>query len=241
MILRIVTTFTLLAFAINHTALAADVDVGMRPEGGQIVTAGFDHSTSTFVGDTRVFSGGLTLDVPSNTVFGDEPGFGAPANTFASSGTLNIVVRSSLRYFSGANFNNITFNTTSTRLDISNDLGTFTPILSPLVDPANPDAADPLRTAPVPFIAGLELDTHLTWTLIDNVPIAEGFYLIELDARLNGFTPSLPFWVVLAYGDSFTDAQIDDVNDAVAATFIPSPSAMTALALLGVTAARRRR
>lgn len=239
-------------------ASAADVDLGIRFEAGRFVTAGWDHDNGVLLGDQRVFGGflGLVASTPA-AVFGDEPGWGAPAGTFPTDGSLTITMRASLRYFDGINLGAIAFAATSTRLVMANNLdpafpGESSSILSPAADPANPEAADPTRQFTVaagPSFAGAEpaggMHRHL-WNFLqapslDANDVASGFYLMEYHLEGTFGARSLPFYTVFAYGDSVTEESLDTVIQWVDANIVPAPGAAAMLALGGLIAGRRRR
>jgi hypothetical protein len=238
------------------TVRAGDVDVGITFVDGRLASAAWDHDIGV-LGDTkRVFTGELAL-VPGSPaiVFGDEPGFGAPGGTFASNSTLTISFRSSLRYFSGADFNAISFGSTTTRLLLENNLGSVpgetSAITSPTTDPSNPLAPDAARDFTLlvgPSHSGPEptggIHRHLWRTLAPQsgnaADVAEGFYLMEYGFASPLGETSETFWVIYAYG-SFTEEQTELVEGWVESNLVPTPGASALMLVAGLVASRRRR
>ncbi len=252
--LRVLAVAGIAGLATTSSALAGGGDVGFWLDGSQITTRTYDHDNLTMLGASRVFLGDLSYFAATGTdpesIFGDEPGWGALGANFTTTATLNITVRSSLKFFDGSGWNGTSFNAptfaaTSTRLRIADDLGAFD-ITTPASDPIDPSAVDPARTFSLDLVGGQNYHKHIPYFLDDSAGgplsgIAEGFYLLEFDISASNLSRSLPFWIVFKYGESFSEEQHEAIEEWVEENIVPTPASAGLIALGGLLASRRRR
>lgn len=207
---------------------AADLGIQVSPT-GQIFTAEWDHTTSTIGSPERVFAGELTL--VAGKVFGDEPGYGGPAGSFASAGTLQFNLTRQLRQWNGSGFD-----FSSVRLNVEDDGGSFS-VWSPALDG---DAPSTFTLA----VGTSEVHQHYSnyLTAADQLaPAPVGIYLVELTIGSTDLSlaTSEPTWLVLNYG--LNEADHDAAKEYVEANIVPAPASAALLGLAGLLAARRRR
>lgn len=227
---RSIVSLSVLA-ALSAPALAGpDGDFGLQvSSSGQIFTAKWDHDTSTIGDPERVFAGELAL--VSGKVFGDEPGYGAPAGTFAGAGTIQFNLTRQLRAWNGYGFE-----FSSVRLNVEEDGGAFS-VWSPALD------GDAPSTFTLP-VSAAEVHQHYSnylYAADQTSPAPVGIYLVELTAGSSdlGLGTSAPAWLVLNYG--LSEEEHDAAKIFVEEQIVPTPAAGAVLALAGLVAGRRRR
>lgn len=229
---RTATACAALAFVFGSTTAFAgphDGDIFVTILGNQLVTGLGEHGEPPRL-HVRAFLSEFGED-PLLPRFTDEPGFDSADGTFTAGALVGFNITNRLGRWNGMGFDYLMGDTET--ITISHLMGGQ-------------------RVTADGFVAGFGLPAdsdgewhyHLGYTIghADGVtdPM-EGIYLLELDLWTNetGVANSLPFWLVMNYGD--TEANHDAAYDYVQENLVPEPATLAALGVGAAWLLRRRR
>ena len=190
-------------------------DVFITFTGGQLSTAGWNHTSGEILDPAqRVFEGELGLD-PAFPFSGDEPGIGS--DLVGSTVTINLLA--GLGSWNGAGF------------DAAN--------AGLLASYAGQDAFSTTGGS-FSFLVSQGLDLHPEFTVFGpgGSDPANGIYLAAFTASSAGYLTSETSWIVFNLGMS--EAEHEAAVEWANANLVPAPGVLAALALAGLTSARSR-
>ncbi|MGQ0628772.1 MAG: hypothetical protein ACT4PL_11815 [Phycisphaerales bacterium] len=206
-------------------------DVGIKVEGGRIVTKAM---TEPFPGgvtfsDGRVFGG--EFFVQGGQVFTDEPGFFAQDATLPAGSRFGFNIRRSLRVWNGLDFDSVA----PERIRFEFDTASATTPLSDMLTPG--------LDFEVPSSGGFDqhFDTFLLDAMGSNAPAA-GVYLVEIELTSTALPLGTSLPVFLVFGNDASEAALDAAREYVETVLVPSPGvASVALGMMLVMRRRRAR
>lgn len=199
----------------------AEGDVGIElGNDGRLYTQLWDED-GTPQGRARVFSAEF-IDL-AGEVYADEPGFQLADGSLPAGQEIYLTMRGPIRVWNGSDAN--AFSATS-YVEF-----TFGP--NTITSPLGPGLSDALI---FPVESGGGLHDHPD--MFFRNPFA-GVIIAEFSLATAGYTVSDPFWIVWGYNAD--PASVEAAHAWVEGNLVPTPGAVTLLALAGVAAGRRRR
>lgn len=196
-------------------------DIWITTDGTRVVTGGIEEfpGLEREVG-IRVFVAELGETLPG---FADEPGLRVLEGEFAGGTPIGFTINRGLREWNGSSF------------DLLSSL-----TMSLLFGPASATTSatdQPVPGFTVPTDPDGDFHDHYTFRL-DGGAAASGIWLLDLSFTAPGLAPSEPVWVIFHQN---ADAAAVEAAEAFAVANVPTPGAISLLAIAGGIALRRRR
>ena len=205
------------AFADGDDHEEEHFDIAVWNNAGTLTTGGWDHDTESLeVANLRVFEAHFGED-PAFPFSIDEPGIGGVA------ADLGLTVGSTiqLNLASGAGvWNGSGFDSTSDVMTI--DYG--------------PTSVNSTAGGALDFLVTEDYDLHPIYSIADTA--ADGAYILEFTASIDGLGSTDSFWIVFNLG--LDDELFEEAVEWTEANYAPAPGALALLGLAGLAGRRRR-
>ena len=206
------------AFADGDDHEEEHFDIGVWNDNGVLRTGGWDHDEELLAVDSlRVYEAHFGED-PAFPFSIDEPGVGGVAADLGlpEGATLTMRMASGLGVWNGDGFG-------TAATDMTVDFG--------------PLSVNSNTGGDLDFLVTDDFDLHPIFSI--NEASANGSYLLEFTAVMDGFTTSDPFWIVFNLG--MDDEEFEGTVEWVEDNLVPAPGALGLLAVSGFASIRRRR
>lgn len=212
----------LLALAVSPTLADGDgeeehYDIAVWNDGGTLMTGGWDHDTESLaVADLRVFEAHFGED-PAFPFSIDEPGIGGVAADLGLTvgSTIGLNLTSGAGVWNGAGFD--------AALDVMTvDYG--------------PTSVDSITGGTLDFLVTEDYDLHPIYSIADTA--ADGAYILEFTASIDGLGSTDSFWIVFNLG--LDDEVFEEAVEWTEANYAPAPGALALMGLAGLAGRRRR-
>ena len=192
-------------------------DIGIWNNGGQLQSGGWDHDTEMMEVDSlRVYEAHFGED-GSFPYSIDEPGVGGVAADvgFEEGETLGLQLASGIGVWNGSGFDSA-----ATSIDI--DFG--------------PQSISSGAGGILDFLIVDDYDYHPIFSIDSGA--ADGSYLLEFTAVMDGYATSDSFYIVFNLG--LDDEVFEESVEWVEGNLVPAPGAIAMLAIAGLAGRRRR-
>lgn len=192
-------------------------DIGIWNNGGQLQSGGWDHDTEMMEVDSlRVYEAHFGED-KSFPYSIDEPGVGGVAADvgFEEGETLGLQLASGIGIWNGSGFDSA-----ATSIDI--DFG--------------PQSISSGAGGILDFLIVDDYDYHPIFSIDSGA--ADGSYLLEFTAVMDGYATSDSFYIVFNLG--LDDEVFEESVEWVEGNLVPAPGAIAMLAIAGLAGRRRR-
>lgn len=192
-------------------------DIGIWNNAGQLQSGGWDHDTESLeVESLRVFEAHFGED-PTFPFSIDEPGVGGAAADvgFNEGEVLGLQLASGLGVWNGAGFD-----AAVTTMNV--DFG--------------PQSVDSSSGGILEFLVADDYDYHPIFSIDSGA--ANGSYLLEFTAVMDGYGTSESFWIVFNLG--LDDEIFEESVEWVEGNLVPAPGVLAMLSIAGLAGRRRR-
>ena len=192
-------------------------DIGIWNNAGQLQSGGWDHDTESMEVDSlRVFEAHFGED-PSFPFSIDEPGIGGAAADvgFNEGEVLGLQLASGIGVWNGAGFD-------AAVTSISIDYG--------------PQSINSSSGGVLDFLIADDYDYHPIFSIDSGA--ANGSYLLEFTAAMDGYGTSESFWIVFNLG--LDDEVFEESVEWVEGNLVPAPGVLAMLSIAGLAGRRRR-
>lgn len=193
-------------------------DIGVWNNGGQLQTGGWDHDTESLEVDSlRVFEAHFGED-PSFPFAIDEPGVGGVAADLGlvEGSSIGLQLSAGLGVWNGSGFS-------SSASSMSVDFG--------------PNSIGSGAGGVLDFLVIDDYDYHPIFSI--DPTAANGSYLLEFTATMEGMASSDSFWIVFNLG--LDDEVYEESVEWAEANLAPAPGMIAVLSVAGLFGSRRRR
>ena len=192
-------------------------DIGIWNNAGQLQSGGWDHDTESMEVDSlRVYEAHFGED-PSFPFSIDEPGVGGVAADvgFNEGEMLGLRLASGIGVWNGSGFDSA-----ATSIDI--DFG--------------PQSISSNGGGLLEFLIVDDYDYHPIFSIDSGA--ANGSYLLEFTAEMDGYGTSESFWIVFNFG--LDDEVFEESVEWVEGNLVPAPGVLAMLSIAGLAGRRRR-